>query len=112
MCCSSTPPSPLSTASRPTTWPPPFWTDALALRPDFPPTDEVRLFNASFNALTYLHLHAVVAAYTPTHFQRGIAPAELWPKLRVLPDGVDVAFSRRLPRPVTVHGRTLPYVLS
>src|SRR5690242_7427161 len=61
--------------------PPPFWGDGLVLRPEFPPPEGVRLFNATYHALTYLHLHAVDAAYTPTHFQLQTAPPELRHKI-------------------------------
>jgi glycosyltransferase involved in cell wall biosynthesis len=89
--------------------PPPFWTDGLILRPEYPPPEPVRLFNATYHALTYLHLHAVDAAYTPTHFQLQTAPAELRHKIRVIFDGVDASlFQRRtLPRPYTFRGITI-----
>jgi glycosyltransferase involved in cell wall biosynthesis len=90
--------------------PPPFWSDGLALRPDFPPPEEVRLFNATYHALTYLHLHAVDACYTPTHFQLGLAPAELRQKIRVIFDGLNTeVYQRRpLPRPTNFRGLTIP----
>ncbi len=86
--------------------PPPFWGDGLVLRPEFPPPEGVRLFNATYHALTYLHLHAVDAAYTPTHFQLETAPPELRHKIRVIFDGVDCqVFKRRtLGRPFTFRG--------
>jgi glycosyltransferase involved in cell wall biosynthesis len=89
--------------------PPPFWTDALALRKEFPPPEATRLFNATFHALTYLHLHAVDAVYTPTHYQMSTAPKELHYKFRVIFDGVDADFFQRrpLPRPYEFHGRTI-----
>jgi glycosyltransferase involved in cell wall biosynthesis len=90
--------------------PPPFWTEGLALRPDFPPPEGVRLFNATYHALTYLHLHAVDACYTPTHYQLTTAPAELRHKIRVIFDGVDCQYFQRkaLPRPYTFRGVTIP----
>ncbi len=89
--------------------PPPFWTDALALRKEFPPPEATRLFNASFHALTYLHLHAVDAIYTPTHYQMGTAPKELHHKFRVIFDGIDTEYYQRrpLPRPFEFRGRTI-----
>jgi len=48
--------------------PGPFWGDGLVLRKEFPPPEEVRLFNATYHAFTYLHLHACDAGYTPTCF--------------------------------------------
>jgi glycosyltransferase involved in cell wall biosynthesis len=77
--------------------PPAFWGEGLVLRPEYPPTENVRLFNATYHALTYLHLHAVEAAYTPTHYQLSTAPAELRYKIRVIFDGVDLQFFRRRP---------------
>jgi len=90
--------------------PPPFWTDGLALRPDFPPPEGVRLFNATYHALTYLHLHALEACYTPTHFQLGLAPAELRHKIRVIFDGLNTEFFQRRPsgRPASFRGLTIP----
>ncbi len=89
--------------------PPPFWTDALALRKEFPPPEGTRLFNATFHTLTYLHLHAVDAVYTPTRYQMTTAPKELHHKFRVIFDGVDTEFFQRrpLPRPFTFRGRTI-----
>jgi glycosyltransferase involved in cell wall biosynthesis len=89
--------------------PAPFWTDGLVLRKEYPPTEELRLFNAVYHALTYLHLHNVDAAYTPTYFQRDTAPAELRSKIRVIFDGVDTELfqPRALARPVEIQGRTI-----
>jgi glycosyltransferase involved in cell wall biosynthesis len=89
--------------------PPRFWTDELALRPEFPPTESVRLFNATYHSLTYLHLHAVDAVYTPTRFQLQTAPPELQSKIRVIHDGMDTDFvkRRKTARPVQFHGLTI-----
>jgi glycosyltransferase involved in cell wall biosynthesis len=89
--------------------PPPFWTDALTLRKEFPPPEGTRLFNATFHTLTYLHLHAVDAVYTPTYFQMATAPKELHHKFRVIFDGVDAEFFQRRPlqRPFEFRGRTI-----
>jgi glycosyltransferase involved in cell wall biosynthesis len=89
--------------------PPPFWTDELALRPEFPPSESIRLFNATYHSLTYLHLHAVDAVYTPTHFQLQTAPAEMRAKIRVIHDGMDTDFVKRrhMTRPVQFHGLTI-----
>jgi glycosyltransferase involved in cell wall biosynthesis len=89
--------------------PPPFWTDGLVLRPEFPPTESVRLFNATYHSLTYLHLHAVDAVYTPTHFQRQTAPRELQYKVRVIHDGIDTDVVKRRPlaRPAQFRGLTI-----
>jgi hypothetical protein len=72
--------------------PPPFWSTELALRPEYPPPDGVRLGNSLFHTFTYMHLHMVDAAYTPTHWQRGTAPAELRHKISVHFDGVDCQY--------------------
>jgi glycosyltransferase involved in cell wall biosynthesis len=90
--------------------PPPFWTDGLILRKEYPPPEAIRLFNATYHALTYLHLHAVDAVYTPTEYQKSTAPPELQHKIRVIFDGVDAeAFQpRQLPRPHQFRDITIP----
>jgi glycosyltransferase involved in cell wall biosynthesis len=90
--------------------PPPFWGDGLILRPEFPPPEEVRLFNATYHALTYLQMHAVDAAYTPTRYQMSTAPKELHHKMHVIFDGVDGQVFRRraIPRPFTFRDVTIP----
>ncbi len=90
--------------------PPPFWSDGLVLRKEFPPPEAIRLFNATYHALTYLHLHAVDTLYTPTEYQKSTAPPELQHKIRVIFDGVDTeAFQRKpLPRPYEFRGLTIP----
>ena len=89
--------------------PPPFWTDGLVLRKEFPPPEEVRLFNATYHTFTYLHLHACDAGYTPTRFQLSTAPKELQYKLRTIFDGVDCEFFQRRPvaKPIEFHGRSI-----
>jgi glycosyltransferase involved in cell wall biosynthesis len=89
--------------------PAPFWTDGLILRKEFPPSEGHRLFNATYHALTYLHLHTVDAAYTPTHYQLSTAPAELRHKIRVIFDGMDTDLCRRreVPRPLRFRGLTI-----
>ncbi len=86
--------------------PPPYWSDELAYRREFPPPDYVRLFNATYHALTYLHLHAVDAVYTPTRFQMSTAPTEMQHKFKVLPEGIDCSFFQRraIERPVEFRG--------
>jgi glycosyltransferase involved in cell wall biosynthesis len=89
--------------------PPPFWSDGMVLRKEFPPPENVRLFNATYHAFTYQHLHAVDAAYTPTSYQLSTAPPELRHKLRVIFDGVDANFFQRrsVPRPAHFRGLTI-----
>src|SRR5437879_1122857 len=89
--------------------PGPFWTDSIVLRKEYPPPEAVRLFNATFHTLTYLHLHACDAAYTPTRFQLSTAPKELQYKLRPIFDGVDCEWFQRRPvdKPIEFHGRSI-----
>src|SRR5258706_16334196 len=81
----------------------------MILRKEFPPPEAARLFNATYHALTYLHLHAMDAGYTPTHWQLGTAPPELRPKLRVIFDGIDADFFQRrdVPRPTNFRGAAI-----
>jgi glycosyltransferase involved in cell wall biosynthesis len=90
--------------------PAPFWGDGLILRKEFPPPEAVRLFNATYHALTYLHLHAIDGGYTPTHFQLSTAPPELQYKLRVIHDGIDTEVFQPGPieRPATFRGINIP----
>jgi glycosyltransferase involved in cell wall biosynthesis len=86
--------------------PPPFWSEALALRPEFPPPEVTRLFNATFHTLTHLHLQACDAFYTATEWQRGTAPPEKRAAMRVIHDGIDCEFfrPRRIARPLRFQG--------
>ncbi len=86
--------------------PPPFWSDGMILRKEFPPTEQTRLFNATYHTMTHLHLNACDAGYTPTNFQKQTAPTEYQYKLNVIFDGIDTdTFQRReLPRPTTFRG--------
>jgi glycosyltransferase involved in cell wall biosynthesis len=89
--------------------PPPFWSEAMALRKEYPPPEHTRLFNATFHAMNLLQTPVVDAAYTPTQFQFNNAPDDLKSKLRVIFDGVDADFLCRkmLPRPFTFRGVTI-----
>jgi glycosyltransferase involved in cell wall biosynthesis len=89
--------------------PPPFWSEEMTLRKEFPPPETVRLGNATYHTCTYLQLHAADAAYTPTYFQLQTAPPELRHKIRVIFDGVDCQFFQRrpVPRPCTFRGRQI-----
>src|SRR5206468_5657617 len=86
-------------------FPPPFWTDQMVLRPEFPPAEGLRLFHATYHALTLLHLQAADAAYTPTEYQKNTAPAEFRHKITVLHEGVetDLYQGRKVARPTTFH---------
>src|SRR5262249_37736009 len=73
---------------------------------EFPAPESVRLGNATYHTLTYLHLHAVDAIYTPTHYQLSTAPVEMRHKFRVIFDGVDAELFQRSPvaRPPEFRG--------
>lgn len=86
--------------------PPPFWTDGLVLRKEFPPPEGVRLFHAGYHTFTHLHLHCCDAAYTPTAYQSSTCPMEWRHKLRVLHDGVDCQTFHPRDRPSTFRGRS------
>jgi glycosyltransferase involved in cell wall biosynthesis len=89
--------------------PPPFWSEAFALRPEFPPPENVRLLHSLCHTFKYLHMHAVDAVYTPTNYQLSTFPEEWRHKARVIFDGMDTAlFHRRpVPRPAQFRGFTL-----
>lgn len=87
--------------------PPAFWTEAMVLRPEFPPPEGLRLFNATFHAMTHLHLNACDAAYTSTAFQLSTCPPEWRHKVRLLRDGVDTELFQPRPRPARLRDRTL-----
>jgi glycosyltransferase involved in cell wall biosynthesis len=89
--------------------PPPFWGEGMVLRKEFPPPEAARLFNATYHTLTYLHLHAVDACWTPTHFQKAAAPAEMRHKIHVISDGIDCDFfqPRKVERPCEFRGLTI-----
>jgi glycosyltransferase involved in cell wall biosynthesis len=86
-------------------FPPQFWTEQMILRPEFPPPEGVRLFHATYHALTLLHLLAVDMAYTPTQFQKDTAPEEFRKKIVVLHEGVETELfqGRKVARPTTFH---------
>ena len=83
--------------------PPPFWSPEMVLRREYPPPEGVRLFNANYHALTYLHMHMIDAGYTPTNYQLTTIPPEMRYKFRVIHDGIDTEFFKREPvnRPTT-----------
>ncbi|MGF1577906.1 MAG: glycosyltransferase [Gemmataceae bacterium] len=87
-----------------------FWSDGLVLRKEFPPTENIRLFNATYHALTYLHMHNVDAMYCPTEYQRSTAPKEFQDRIRVIFDGINTEFFSPEPatRPTTFRGITIP----
>lgn len=86
--------------------PPPFWSEELSFRKDFPAPESARLFNAIYHTLTHLHLNVIDAGYTPTHYQLSTAPAEYRQKLRVIFDGTDTEMfaPRDVSRAVTFRG--------
>lgn len=86
-----------------------FWKEEFVLRPEYPPPLEARVAASTYNTFTYLHLHHVDAAYTPTKYQLSLAPPEMRHKIRVIFDGVDCDFFQRrtVPRPTEFFGRTI-----
>jgi glycosyltransferase involved in cell wall biosynthesis len=84
----------------------PWWAEGLELRKDYPPTEELRIFNATFHTFTYLHLHACDAGYTPTKYQLSTCPKEMQYKIRPIFDGVDCyKFQRhKIDRPYIFRG--------
>lgn len=85
--------------------PPAFWTDAMVMREEFPPPEGLRLFNATYHAMTHLHLHACDAAYTSTEYQLSTCPPEWRHKVRLLRDGVDCELFQPRPRPTQLRDR-------
>jgi glycosyltransferase involved in cell wall biosynthesis len=89
--------------------PPPFWSEGFALRPEFPPPENVRLLHSLCHTFKYLQMHAVDAIYAPTSYQLGTLPHEFRHKARVIFDGMDTNLFRRRPisRPAQFHGVTI-----
>jgi glycosyltransferase involved in cell wall biosynthesis len=90
-------------------YPPAFWGGKMNLRPEFPAPEGVCLFNATYHALTQLHLQACDSAYTHSAYQASTVPAAYRNKLTVLPEGIDcqVFQPKALARPISFHGRTI-----
>lgn len=86
-----------------------FWTDGMNLRKDYPAPEPIRLFNALYHSLSYLHLHACDGGYTPTRFQLSTCPKELRHKLRVIHDGINCELfsGERTSRPHQFHDALL-----
>jgi glycosyltransferase involved in cell wall biosynthesis len=81
----------------------------LDFRPDFPVGTLDRLRVRARNAMILLDLDNCNLGYCPTHWQRGLFPAEYQGKLRVAFDGIDTAVWK--PQPATdrrVAGHALP----
>ncbi len=73
----------------------------MDFRPEFPSRDIDFLRARARNAMILLDLVNCRSGYSPTHFQRGLFPAELRHKIAVIFDGVDTEIFRRrndLPR--------------
>lgn len=79
-----------------------FWNEGLVLRKEFPPSEAVRLGNATYHALALIQLQAVDAAYTPSQSQLAMCPPEFRSKVRVIPDGVDTQVFQPRARPTAV----------
>jgi glycosyltransferase involved in cell wall biosynthesis len=89
--------------------PPPFWSEEFAFRPEFPPPENVRLLHSLCHTFKYLHMHAVDAIYTPTHYQLSTLPQEMRHKARVVFDGMDTNLFQRRPIPRPAHFRGLTF---
>lgn len=70
----------------------------LDFRPDDPPAEPDRIRARFRNAAILLDLESCDAAYSPTHWQRSLFPAELRGKIRVIFDGVDTNLWSPRPR--------------
>lgn len=88
-------------------WPGAFWGAEMVLREAFPPPEAVRLFHATYHAMTLLQLQACTAAYTPSHTQHAMAPEEYRAKIRVIPEGVDTNLFQPRTRPTRIGDRTI-----
>ena len=73
-----------------------FFDLANGPRPDLPPSEADVRRRAGRNDMIALDLQQCAAGYAPTEFQRSRLPATDGPKLRVIHDGIDVGFWRRL----------------
>jgi glycosyltransferase involved in cell wall biosynthesis len=71
----------------------------MDFRPEFPPAELDYLRSHTRNAMILLDLEACAAAYTPTHWQRGLLPQAYASKVEVIHDGVDTALWQRRPGP-------------
>lgn len=81
----------------------------LDFRPDFPPEPRDFLRARTRNAMILLDLDNCRAGYSPTHYQKGLFPAEYRGKIDVIFDGIDTeVFHRRVNIPRRVAGRDVP----
>jgi glycosyltransferase involved in cell wall biosynthesis len=71
----------------------------MDFRPEWPVLEEDVLRARTRNAMILLDLEYCQAGYSPTEYQAGLLPAAYRPKLRVLHDGIDTLFWRRLALP-------------
>ena len=72
---------------------------AIDFRPDFPPDERAVLRHVLRNAGLMLQLEDCTAGYTPTRFQHGLLPEPYRSKVRVIHDGIETAFWKRITRP-------------
>ena len=78
-------------------------------RPDFPPEPRDFLRARTRNAMILLDLHYCRKGYSPTHFQRGLFPAEYQGKIDVIFDGIETdVFHRRSNVARQVGDRQIP----
>jgi glycosyltransferase involved in cell wall biosynthesis len=80
----------------------------MDFRPDFEPAQIDFLRARARNAMVLLDLVNCRAGYSPTHFQRGLFPAELRHKIAVVFDGIETdVFHRRAAVPRRVGDRAI-----
>lgn len=69
----------------------------MDFRPEWPVLEEDVLRARARNGMILLDMEYCRAGYSPTEFQASLLPAAYRPKVRVLHDGIDTQFWRRLP---------------
>lgn len=81
----------------------------LDFRPDFPPTELIRLRTRARNAMILCDLDNCDLGYSPTRWQRDRFPVEYRDKIRVVHDGIDTDLWSPGPVPDRqIAGRTVP----
>jgi glycosyltransferase involved in cell wall biosynthesis len=81
----------------------------LDFRPDFPPEPRDFLRARTRNAMILLDLDNCRLGYSPTHYQKGLFPAEYQPRIDVIFDGIETeVFHRRANVPRRVGSLEIP----
>jgi glycosyltransferase involved in cell wall biosynthesis len=70
----------------------------MDFRPEWPVLEEDVLRARTRNAMILLDMEYCQAGYSPTEYQASLLPATYRPKVRVLHDGIDTKFWKRLPQ--------------